>query len=224
MVKTFDQEFVALGDLHLAEYNPREMSDTEMEKLVRSLREFGFVEPVVARREDGLIVGGHQRVTAMRRLLAEEGNDPSAIEGAQVPVVFVDGMSDEKAKLLNLALNKISGEWDFLKLHELLDSLDGLTDNDILTSGFTQPEIDDILGLMGDLPPLDDLNLEDPDAAIAATQRRLVAQFDSKDDYDACVFVLKRYGMKKAGDTAQALLAALRDLPSAGNNDDADHS
>ncbi|HXH21602.1 MAG TPA: ParB N-terminal domain-containing protein, partial [Dehalococcoidia bacterium] len=48
--------------------NPRRISDAELEALTRSLREWGFVQPVLARREDNTVIGGHQRLTAARRL------------------------------------------------------------------------------------------------------------------------------------------------------------
>jgi ParB/RepB/Spo0J family partition protein len=77
--------------------NPRRISDGELDSLERSLREFGFVQPVLARREDSTVIGGHQRLLAARRLGL-----------TTVPVTFLD-LSAEQARLLNLALNKISG-------------------------------------------------------------------------------------------------------------------
>ena len=48
--------------------NPRQMPDEQMAALMRSIEQFGFVEPVVVRRSDRLVIGGHQRVEAARRL------------------------------------------------------------------------------------------------------------------------------------------------------------
>ncbi len=48
--------------------NPRRISDAELETLTRSIREFGFIDPVIARREDGTVIGGHQRLVAARKL------------------------------------------------------------------------------------------------------------------------------------------------------------
>jgi ParB/RepB/Spo0J family partition protein len=59
--------------------NPRRISDAELEALARSIREFGFVEPVLARCEDRTVIGGHQRLLAARRLGLKT-----------VPVVLVD--------------------------------------------------------------------------------------------------------------------------------------
>ena len=97
--------------------NPRRISDEELESLTRSIREFGLVEPVVVRKEDHVVIGGHQRLLAARRLGLK-----------QVPVVLVD-LSQEQARLLNLALNRISGAWDQELLGRLLAELADVPDD-----------------------------------------------------------------------------------------------
>lgn len=126
-----------------ADYNPRKIADDQMAALCRSIEQFGFVEPVVLNARSGLIVGGHQRVEAAKRL----GMDT-------VPVVEVD-LDDAKEKALNVALNKISGEFDVPKLHELLDSLD--LDSLALT-GFTP---DDLEGMLKSVDAMDSIPAED---------------------------------------------------------------
>jgi ParB/RepB/Spo0J family partition protein len=79
--------------------NPRGISESELEALTRSINEFGLVDPIIARREDSTVIGGHQRLVAARRLGLKT-----------VPVVYVD-LTPEKAHLLNVALNWISGDW-----------------------------------------------------------------------------------------------------------------
>ena len=91
---------VPISELHPHPANPRRISDQELESLTRSIREFGLVQPVVARKEDKTVIGGHQRLVAARRLGLK-----------QVPAVFVD-LSQEQARPLNLSLNRISGTWD----------------------------------------------------------------------------------------------------------------
>ena len=93
-------EQVSIGYLRPDPANPRRISDQELEALTRSIREFGLVDPIIARREDKTVIGGHQRLLAARRLGYKK-----------VPVVFVD-LSQEQARLLNIALNKISGSFD----------------------------------------------------------------------------------------------------------------
>src|SRR5436190_2705192 len=93
-------EQVAIDELRPDPANPRRINDDELEALTRSLRSFGFVQPVLARREDRSVIGGHQRLVAARRLGYET-----------VPVTWLDITADE-ARLLGLALNRISGTWD----------------------------------------------------------------------------------------------------------------
>ena len=83
-----------------APWNPRRIAEHDLDALRRSLRFFGTVEPIVVNRRSGHIVGGHQRVKA-----AEAEGMPS------LPVVYVD-LDDPSEKQLNLALNRIRGEWD----------------------------------------------------------------------------------------------------------------
>jgi hypothetical protein len=61
-------EQVPLDQLRPDPANPRRISDDELDSLERSLRQFGFVQPVLARREDQVVIGGHQRLVTARRL------------------------------------------------------------------------------------------------------------------------------------------------------------
>jgi ParB-like chromosome segregation protein Spo0J len=61
-------EHVAIGELRPDPSNPRRISDAEMESLTRSLQQFGMPLPIIAKREDKVVVGGHQRLLAARRL------------------------------------------------------------------------------------------------------------------------------------------------------------
>ena len=140
-------ELVKIEELRAAEYNPRVMPAAEMEKLKRSIAEFGFVEPVVVNQRLGemsvteggkmepgfeyVIVGGHQRVEAARQLGMTE-----------VPVVFVH-LDAQKEKTLNLALNRIQGSWDEDKLTAILVELE--TSGDLSLTGFDGAEIDTLL-------------------------------------------------------------------------------
>ena len=113
--------------------NPRRISEEELDALERSLRQFGFVQPILARKEDRTVIGGHQRLVAARRLGL-----------ATVPVTYLD-LSVEQARLLNLALNKISGSWDDALLARLLADLQSSPDVDLSLSGFGEDEIKDLL-------------------------------------------------------------------------------
>ncbi len=126
-------EHVPIDGLRPDPANPRRISDAELESLTRSIQEFGLVDPIVARREDSTVIGGHQRLLAARRLGLKT-----------VPVVFLD-ITMENARLLNLALNKISGSWDQELLARLLSELEQIPDVDVSLAGFGEDEIAKLL-------------------------------------------------------------------------------
>lgn len=122
-----------IADLQPAEYNPRiqlKPGDKEFEKLKNSILEFGYVEPIIWNKKTGNIVGGHQRLEVMKHLGETE-----------VDCVVID-INEKKEKALNIALNKISGEWDTNKLTDLLKELDG--DGLSALTGFDLKELDDL--------------------------------------------------------------------------------
>ena len=120
------------ADLLPADYNPRKdlkPGDKEYEKLKRSIEQFGYVEPVIWNKTTGRVVGGHQRL----KVLIDMGM-------TEVDCVVVE-LSEEKEKALNVALNKISGEWDNDKLALLIADLQG-TDFDVSLTGFEPAELE----------------------------------------------------------------------------------
>jgi DNA modification methylase len=124
---------VPIDDLRPDPANPRRISEDELDALERSLRQFGFVQPVLARREDRTVIGGHQRLVAARRLGL-----------TSVPVTWLD-VNVEQARLLGLALNKISGSWDEALLARLLADLQATPDVDLSLSDFDEDEVKDLL-------------------------------------------------------------------------------
>ncbi len=132
---------VNIADLRIAEYNPREIAKREFESLKKSIAEFGFVEPIVVNRHlcdacgdrNNVIIGGHQRVAAATALAITE-----------VPAVLVDVHINQEKKL-NLALNRIHGEWDETKLATLIQELYARPQIDLGATGFTAAEIDKYL-------------------------------------------------------------------------------
>jgi hypothetical protein len=93
-------EHVPIDQLRPDPADTRKITDAELEALTRSIHQFGLVAPIIAQRQGGLVVGEHQRLVAARRLGL-----------TTVPVTFLD-LPLEQARLLNIALNKISGEFD----------------------------------------------------------------------------------------------------------------
>ena len=113
--------------------NPRRMDERELDALCGSIQGHGFVDPIIARRESRVVIGGHQRLRAAIRLGLKE-----------VPVIFLDVLEDQ-ARLLNLALNRIHGEWDQTMLARLLADLQAESGADLSLSGFGEDEIRTLL-------------------------------------------------------------------------------
>lgn len=127
-------EKIKIEKLNPAEYNPRKdlkPGDSEYEKLKTSIQTFGYVEPVLWNKRTGNIIGGHQRF----KVLVELGQ-------TEIDCVVVD-MDLENEKALNIALNKVSGDWDKDKLMLLISDLQG-ADFDVSLTGFDPSELDDL--------------------------------------------------------------------------------
>ena len=134
----FAIEYVDPAALSPAPYNPRTIGQDALKRLAGLLDAHGFVDPVIARREDRLIIGGHQRLRAnkLRRRPDEK-----------VPVIFLDGITDDRAKALNIALNnpRTQGEFDRPALAELLSEVDIPDEEMPQLTGFSQEDISEML-------------------------------------------------------------------------------
>lgn len=124
---------MTLSELNPAKYNPRKTlkpGDAEYEKLKRSLEQFGYVELIVVNAANGnTVVSGHQRLSVLKDM------------GTLEEDCIIVELSEDKEKALNIAMNKISGEWDKEKLALLISDLQG-QDFDISLTGFEPAEID----------------------------------------------------------------------------------
>lgn len=137
-------------------YNPRKnlkKGDAEYKKIERSILEFGYVDPIIVNK-DMTIIGGHQRY----KVLVDLGYD-------ELDCVVVD-LPKDREKALNIALNKISGEWDMNALADLLEELKR-TDLDLALTGFDADEVDELFRKMQTTDEVkeDDFNV---DAAVAS--------------------------------------------------------
>ena len=123
-------EYRSPDDLIPYERNPRVMSDTAVEKVARSISEYGFRAPIVV-DERGVIIAGHTRLAAAKRLGL-----------AKVPVVVARGLSEEQARAYRLADNRTADEtgWDIALLREELAVLNDL-DIDLTALGFDPSEL-----------------------------------------------------------------------------------
>ena len=139
MSKRCELRMIAVSDLKPAEYNPRKKlkpGDKEYKKIKNSIEEFGFADPLVVNK-DMTIVGGHQRLSVAVDLGYTE-----------VPCAVVD-VDKTREKALNIALNKITGEWDEQMLIDLITELKD-ADYDLDFTGFDAPEVDTLLSAVHD--------------------------------------------------------------------------
>lgn len=128
-------QVLRLDEISPAEYNPRQdlkPGDKQYEAIRHSIETYGFVEPLVVNVRDGknILVGGHQRY----KILTAAGEQ-------ETEAVVVD-LDEQQEKALNLALNKIDGEWDNAKLGDLLSEIG---EEDAVQIGFSHEEYEDLL-------------------------------------------------------------------------------
>ena len=128
-------EKIDINKLIKAEYNPRKKltsKDKEYQDIKRSIEEFGYIDPIIVNK-DNTIIGGHQRLEVLKDL-----------EYKEIDIIKIN-VSKEKEKALNIALNKISGEWEFEKLTEILEELKENDFNDFLLTGFSEGEFEKMM-------------------------------------------------------------------------------
>ena len=152
-------ETVAIDALRADPANPRRIDPDELDALERSIRTWGIVQPVVARREDRVVIGGHQRLVAARRL----GH-------ATISVIWLDLPTDQ-ARLLGLALNNIGGSWDEQLLARLLAELDATPELDVSLSGFEPDEVTTLVRSLAAREKRDQPEAFDLDAALEEAGR-----------------------------------------------------
>ncbi len=118
--------------------NPRK-NDAVVDRMVASIREYGFKIPVLA-RSSGEVVDGHLRLKAAKKLRI-----------AEVPVILCDEWTEAQVKAFRLMVNRSVGwaQWDDELLAQELTDLKGL-DFDLSLTGFDDREIDDFLRDPGD--------------------------------------------------------------------------
>ena len=127
-----------LADLIPAAYNPRKAltpADPEYQDIKASIQGLGYADPIVI-NYDGTIIKGHQRRTVMMDMGIEEAE-----------VVVLDIRDKAKEKMINVALNKITGKWDLQILKDLLSDLD-LNGYDFSVTGFQSMKKQELLAFI----------------------------------------------------------------------------
>lgn len=155
-MKTTD---IAISKLKLADYNPRKISDKELSNLKKSLKKFGFIQAVIINK-DFTVISGHQRIRAWKEM-----------ENTTVPTIQLD-ITKKEEKALNLAMNKIGGEWDVDKLYGVINDL-RITE-ELEFTGFDEKEVSKIL---------DQFLVEDEEEPLAELLDKLPAKAKHGDIY-----------------------------------------
>jgi len=121
-----------ISEISSAKYNPRKITDEAMGRLTKSLAEFGNIQPITWNVRTGNVVGGHQRLKVYK-----------AMGKTEVDVWAVD-LDEQKEKAANIALNKLSGEFDMPMLKDILEEID-TGDLDMEITGFGMDEIAEMM-------------------------------------------------------------------------------
>lgn len=189
------EEWVPIDTLRPWRDNPR-INDAASEHVKEAIERFGFLDPLIVRRETREVIAGHTRMKAAHALAMDS-----------VPVIWLDITEAESRKLAVLH-NKVAerSEWDPAKLLELAG--DGL---DLLEAGFTEVEVDDLLDYgrsLGEEPK----STGRPSKSDSPVPRRLsVALYvftDEADELEELVDAASEAGETRAATILRALHAA----------------
>lgn len=177
-----------IGEIKPHPRNARTHSDAQVNQIALSIVTFGFTNPILV-NEQLQIIAGHGRLEAARQL-----------ELAEVPVIQLTGLSDAQQRALMLADNKIAlnAGWNEQIVFEELNYLESPeVEFDIEVTGFSTPEIDQIIGLP-------DEPVEDPVDKVPAIDRSQPATTATGD-----VWLLGQHRMICADALNEATYAAL---------------
>ena len=149
-VTTKDMKLVPINELVPYANNTRTHSPEQINKLRGSLREFGFINPVIIDENNG-VLAGHARLEAAKA----EGY-------TEVPCVLVDHLSEAQRKAYIIADNRyaLDAGWDEELLRVEIEALQGM-DFDISLTGFDETEIADLFKTNSDDIEDDDFDLDE---------------------------------------------------------------
>jgi hypothetical protein len=199
-------QMVAIGNLNPAPYNPRKISPQMLESLKANIRLRGFLVQMVVQKHSiahgpMVILGGHQRLRAVREICIEDN-----VAAPPLPTVILD-VDDRTAKTINIALNRIDGEFDRKLLGEVLDDINTIAPVDTyeeMVMGFDHEEFQTLLH-MGD-PPV--VTPEGPPETFGRSVT-LSLEFNDVRDRDAVKAKLVDLARESKKTTGEVVLAAL---------------
>ena len=157
-------EKVSIDDLISPDWNPRKITSEELTKLETSLKEFGYIEPIIVNDVNNHVVGGNQRLKALQ-----------ALGYSEVDCIYIHIEDVNKEKACNIALNKITGDWDYDKLQVVLEEIE-LSPIDISLTGFDEIEFiqDDLLDSVEWFNSDEEEDLEDVYTPPEESDKRLI--------------------------------------------------
>lgn len=133
-------EKVKLKDIKPSKYNPRIISPEQLNALKDSMEKFGNVQPLIINKKTGNLVSGHQRLKVLNTTMHQDD---------EVECVIVD-LDEFQEKALNIACNKISGEFEDKSLAELLKNIQDNNADLLKFTGFKENEINQLLQVILD--------------------------------------------------------------------------
>ena len=141
-MKIYEQRMINISDIKPYKNNARTHSTQQIEQIVKSIKEFGFTNPLLIDNDCNLIAG-HGRLEAIRWLNNFDYKDKPI---TQLPAVIVSDLSEVQRRALVIADNKIAltAGWDLDILKDELESLEN-ENYDIDLLGFSDNELSDLL-------------------------------------------------------------------------------
>ena len=168
---------IKIDDIKPASYNPRKISDKDFKKLSKSIEKFGLVDPIIINLKNHNIIGGHQRFDYL--YYEKKDYELNLIELGDIGWVFCDTdleiKDDNHEKALNLALNRISGEWNYDELNNLLEELAEFNLDDLTGFDYELDEID------YEFVPLEEEYFDDEDDDILIEELDTIIEEDEDD-------------------------------------------
>lgn len=146
-MKIHEQRMINISDIRPYQNNARTHSTQQIEQIVKSIKEFGFTNPLLI-DDDCNLIAGHGRLEAIQWLNNFDYRDKPI---TQLPAVIVSDLSEVQRRALVIADNKIAlnAGWDLDILKDELESLENDNyDMDLL--GFSDSELSEILDSVGD--------------------------------------------------------------------------
>ena len=146
-MKTYKQVLINIDELKGYENNSRVHSDTQINQIANSIKEYGFTNPLLI-TENKTIIAGHGRLEAVKILNRVDYKDTPI---NKIPCIVLSGLSQNDYKALVIADNKIAlnAGWDLDILKDELESLEN-ENYDMNLLGFSDSEISEILDSVSD--------------------------------------------------------------------------